>query len=448
MPNTLQSAWEKTSGYLQEKLGKTTYETWISPLKPRIQNDTDLILEAPDGFFRDWVDKHYKTVIQEALKWAKQSAVNITVEVRHNDKGIPATIPQHSGIEAKPPFFTTQADLNPRYTFENFVIGAANKHAHAYSRAVAESPAKTYNPLFIYGGVGLGKTHLMQAICHHIKNKSAGTAKIHYITSEKFTNELIDAIQHHSTAAFRQKFRNNIDVLVVDDINFIAGKESTQEEFFHTFNALHDAHKQIILSSDRPPKEIANLQDRLVSRFSWGLATDIQPPDIETRVAILKKKIEREPVSVPDDVIFFIAQLIKTNIRELEGALIRTIAYSLLEEKPITLDLTKDVLKDLLQEPKKLVTVDFILRCIAEEFGLSLPDLKTKRRNKNIVLPRQIAMYLSRELTDLSLPEIGALFGGKDHTTVLYAYKKIKAGLNNNELLKNQIEKVIKVIQQ
>jgi len=265
--------------------------------------------------------------------------------------------------------------------------------------------------------------------------------------SEKFTNELIDAIQHKSTPAFRQKYRN-VDVLVIDDIHFIAGKESTQEEFFHTFNTLFDAHKQIIISSDRPPKEIANLQDRLVSRFSWGLTTDIQPPDLETRVAILKKKMERETIPVPDEVIFFIAQLIKTNIRELEGALVRTIAYSLLEEKPITSELTREVLKDLLKEPKKLITVDFILRCVAEEFGLTLQDLKTKRRNKNIVLPRQVAMYISRELTDLSLPEIGEFFGGKDHTTVLHSYNKIKEDIKKNEVLKERLERVIHIIQQ
>ncbi|MDP3732436.1 MAG: chromosomal replication initiator protein DnaA, partial [Candidatus Omnitrophota bacterium] len=251
----------------------------------------------------------------------------------------------------------------------------------------------------------------------------------------------------HSTPAFRQKYRNT-DLLVLDDIHFIAGKESTQEEFFHTFNTLYDAHKQIIISSDRPPKEIVNLQDRLVSRFGWGLTTDIQPPDLETRVAILKKKIEREPVSVPDDVMFFIAQLIKTNVRELEGALIRTIAYSLLEEKPITLELTKEVLRDLLREPRKLITVDFIQRCVAEEFGVSLQEIKMKRRNKNIVLPRQIAMYLSRELTDLSLPEIGNFLGGKDHTTVLYSYKKIKEGLKKEGALKTRIERIIQVIQQ
>ncbi|MBU3959086.1 MAG: chromosomal replication initiator protein DnaA, partial [Candidatus Omnitrophica bacterium] len=302
--------------------------------------------------------------------------------------------------------------------------------------------------LFIYGGVGLGKTHLMQAICQSVKNnKKSSQHKIYYMTSEKFTNELIEAIQHHSTASFRQKYRN-VDVLVIDDIHFIAGKESTQEEFFHTFNTLYDAHKQIIISSDRPPREISNLQDRLVSRFSWGLTTDIQPPDLETRVAILKKKIEREPVPVPDEAIFFIAQLIKTNIRELEGALIRTIAYSLLEEKSITLALTKEVLKDLLKETKKLITVDFIQRCVAEEFGVLLQDLKARRRHKNIVLPRQIAMYLSRELTDLSLPEIGVFFGGKDHTTVLHSYKKIKEGLREDEVLKNKVERVAGIITQ
>jgi chromosomal replication initiator protein len=338
-------------------------------------------------------------------------------------------------------------NLNSRYTFENFVVGPSNRHAYAYSFAVAESPAKAYNPLFIYGGVGLGKTHLIQAVCHHIKNKAGSNLKICYLSSERFTNELIDAIQHKATSAFRQKYRN-VDVLVIDDIHFIAGKESTQEEFFHTFNALYDAHKQIIFSSDRPPKEISNLQERLVSRFGWGLTTDIQPPDLETRAAILKKKIERESVPIPDEVIFFIAQLIKTNIRELEGALIRTIAYSLLEEKPITLELTREVLKDLLKEPKKLITVDFIQRCVAEEFGVSLQDLKTKRRNKTIVLPRQIAMYLSRELTDLSLPEIGNSFGGKDHTTVLHSYNKIKGDLNINAGLKEKVERVIQVLKQ
>jgi chromosomal replication initiator protein len=337
--------------------------------------------------------------------------------------------------------------LNPRYTFDNFVEGSSNRFARAASLAVAQSPAKAYNPLFIYGGVGLGKTHLMQAICHYIKNGCNPNFKICYIPSEKFTNELIDAIQRHSTPAFRQKYRN-ADLLVVDDIQFIAGKESTQEEFFNTFNTLYDAHKQIVISSDRSPKEIARLEERLISRFGWGLITDIQPPDFETRIAILKKKIEKEPVKVPDEVIFFIAELINTNIRELEGALIRVIAYSLLEEKDITLTLTKDVLKDLLKEPKKLINAGQILQVVAEELGLSSQEIKTKRRNKSTVLARQIAMYIVRELTDLSLPEIGEFFGGRDHTTVLHSYNKIKEGISNNTDLKNRVHHITQRIKQ
>ncbi len=439
-------SWEKAGGYLRDKLGSTVFETWISPLRPSLKDGRNLVLEAPDNFFKDWVDKHYRELIQEAIQQSGQPGILVTLSVNSLAKDAPlpspVSAPANLKLESR-----DGLQLNPRYTFENFVIGPSNRHAHAYSLAVAESPAKTYNPLFIYGRVGLGKTHLLQAICHHLKAKSPKNPKIYYLSSERFTNELIDAIQHRSTAAFRQKYRN-MDVLVIDDIHFIAGKESTQEEFFHTFNTLYDAHKQIIISSDRPPKEIANLEEKLVSRFSWGLTTDIQPPDLETRVAILKKKIEREPVSVPDEVIFFIAQLIKTNIRELEGALIRAIAYSLLEEKPISLELTKEVLRDLLREPKKLITIDFIQRCVTEEFGVSLQDLKTKRRNKTIVLPRQIAMYLSRELTDLSLPEIGGFFGGKDHTTVLHSYNKIKGGLGADEELKERINKIIQVIKQ
>jgi len=441
----LEKVWADTSNYLKAKVGDSSFDTWIRPLIPRLTAGNTVILEAPDTFFKNWVGDHYKTVIEEALSQSANQALVVQLKERDAAELVRDAVPQP---RATPAGGTKElAALNPRYTFENFVTGPSNRHAFAYCHAVAEAPAKTYNPLFIYGGVGLGKTHLLQGICHHIKNIAQGNSKICYLTSERFTNELIDAIQHKSTPLFRQKYRF-ADVLVIDDVHFIAGKESTQEEFFHTFNALYDAHKQIIIASDRPPKEIASLQERLVSRFSWGLTTDIQPPDIETRVAILKKKIEREPVSVPDEVILFIAQLIRTNIRELEGALIRTIAYSLLEEEPITLGLAKEVLKDLLKEPKKLVTVDFIQRCVAEECGVSLQDLKSKRRNKNIVLPRQIAMFLSRELTDLSLPEIGDLFGGKDHTTVLHSYNKIKNKIGNEEGFKKQVERVMQVIKQ
>ena len=442
----LQSIWEQVKAQLKDQLGDASFQTWILPLKPERLTGGDITLSAPDSFFGDWVEKHYRSILEEAISrvLSEPARLKLVISPANNAAAL-AAAPEHPKLK------THDAPgehpvLNPRYTFDNFILGPSNRHAHAYSLAVADAPGKNYNPLFIYGGVGLGKTHLMQAICHHIR-AAFGNLKISYMPSERFTNELIDAIQHKTTPAFRQKYRN-IDVLVLDDIHFIAGKESTQEEFFHTFNALYDAHKQIIISSDRPPKEIANLQDRLVSRFSWGLTTDVQPPDLETRVAILKKKIEREPVQVPDDVIFFIAQLIKTNIRELEGALIRIIAYSLLEEKTITMSLAKEVLKDLLKEPKKLVTVDFIQRCVAEEFGVSLMDLKLKRRNKTIVLPRQVAMFLSRDLTDLSFPEIGACFGGKDHTTVLYSYNKIRGELNSNEALKERVQQIIQVIQQ
>jgi len=442
----IQSIWKEVEGYLKTRVGDSVFQAWILPLKPQAKKGANFVVEAPDTFFRDWIEQHYKSLIQEAIRQILKEDVQLILEINPRAKDSLSRATTEQAKPKNPESASPDLLLNPRYTFENFVLGPSNRHAHAFSLAVAESPGKSYNPLFIYGGVGLGKTHLMQAICHHIKNKFAGL-KICYLPSERFTNELIDAIQHRSTSSFRQKYRN-MDVLVLDDIHFMAGKESTQEEFFHTFNTLYDAHKQIIISSDRTPKEIANLQERLVSRFSWGLTTDIQPPDLETRVAILKKKIEREPVSVPDDVIFFIAQLIKTNIRELEGALIRIIAYSLLEEKSITPELAKEVLKDLLKEPKKLITIDFIQRCVAEEYGVSLQDLKLKRRNKNIVLPRQIAMFLSRELTDLSFPEIGNCFGGKDHTTVLHSYNKIKGEVNNNAMLKEKVNKIIQVIQQ
>jgi len=439
--DNLTQVWSATQNILKEKLGEAAFAAWIVPLKARSAAEGQFCLEAPDTFFKEWVEKNYSRLIEESLQAASKHEYHLSVTAGKPGATVSAPV---NILPAKSKDFSGP-NLNPRYTFENFVIGPSNRHAHAYALAVGESPAKAYNPLFIYGGVGLGKTHLIQAICHYIRNK-AENIKVAYLASESFTNELIQGIQHHTTGAFRQKYRN-IDLLVIDDIHFFAGRDSTQEEFFNTFNALYDAHKQIVLSSDRPPKEIANLQERLVSRFGWGLTIDIQPPDFETRVAILRKKIEREPVTVPDDVITFIANLIKTNIRELEGALIRTIAYSLLEEEPITLDLTKEVLKDLLREPKKLITVDFIQRCVAEEFGMSLADLKNRRRNKTVVIPRQIAMYLSRELTELSLPEIGEFFGGKDHTTVLHSYNKIKGELNKDGVLNDKIERIIHIIQ-
>ncbi|MCM8779633.1 MAG: chromosomal replication initiator protein DnaA [Candidatus Omnitrophica bacterium] len=441
-----QEVWEKTKERLKERIGTIAFETWLEPLRlAESKNSSSIILEAPNNFFKDWVVKNYLRYIQEELKalCGMAPAIDFTIN--------PQLLAQ--GEQDKIAVFKSRVEpaqdilkLNPRYTFENFIVGPSNNMVHAASVSVARSPAKSYNPFFIYGGVGLGKTHLLQAICHYVRAHNPNI-KIAYIPAECFTNELINAIQHRSTMQFRNKYRN-LDMLVLDDIHFIAGKESTQEEFFHTFNALYDAHRQIIISSDRPPKEISNLQERLVSRFAWGLIADVQPPDFETRVAILKKKIEHEPVKIPDEVIYFIAELIKTNIRELEGALIRVMAYSFLEEKTITLDLVKDVLKDLIIAPLYSVNVEAIQKTVAAEFGISITDLKNKQRSKNLVKPRQIAMYLCRELTGLSLPEIGESFGGKDHTTILYSYNKIKKDMEDDSILRDKINRIKKLIKQ
>jgi chromosomal replication initiator protein len=438
--------WNKALEHIKERIGTTAFEAWFLPLKCREIKGQNLTLEAPDSFFKDWVINHYLNCIVEATKEVAGQAFHIEFQVN------PSLLDnqERSRLEEFKTRITQPQEsmaLNPRYTFENFVVGPSNRFSHAASLAVTNSPAKAYNPLFIYGGVGLGKTHLMQAICNGAKERFGQELKICYMPSERFTNELISAIQHHSTAHFRQKYRN-VDILVIDDIHFIAGKEATQEEFFHTFNTLYDAHKQIIISSDRPPKEISRLEERLISRFGWGLITDVQTPDLETRVAILKKKIEREPVNLPDEVVFFIAEIINTNIRELEGALIRVIAYSLLEEKDITLELTKDVLKDVIKTPQKTINTNQILLEVGREFNLSAQELKSKRRSKNIVLARQIAMYIIRDLTELSLPEIGEIFNGRDHTTVLHAYNKIKCGLVNDLGVQNKIQRITKSIQQ
>lgn len=449
----LVAAWEQARQIIKHNIGQSAFDTWLEPLQAKSKDKTLITLEAPDVFFKEWVSQRYLGIIKDAL--VKICGYPVTVELRAGTDTPGAQAPSggythntHASElkNAAGPAANIVTALNPKYTFDNFIVGSANRFAHAASMAVAENPAKSYNPLFIYGGVGLGKTHLMQAICHFALKKYPAI-KICYLPSERFTNELIDAIQHRSTQQFRHKYRG-ADILVIDDIHFIAGKESTQEEFFHTFNTLYDAHKQIIISSDRPPKEIAGLEERLVSRFSWGLITDIQMPDFETRVAILKKKIEREPTNVPDDVIFFIAEFITTNIRELEGALIRVVAYSLLEEKPITLQQAKEVLGDTIKNNKKPITVEGIQKMVADNFGVSLLDIKTRRRNKNIVLPRQVAMYISRELTEFSLPEIGEFFGGKDHTTVLHSYNKIKEHINKDADLRNKIQRLIKDITQ
>lgn len=434
---TLLNAWQNAQQPIKDSVGQTSYDTWFSPLRVSEKGEGVLSIEAPDEFFKNWIEEHYTNIITRSLTGEAGRTITIEFLVNTNLLSAP-TQEKLSRLEESFTPTNKQSNLNPRFQFEHFVVGPSNRFAFAAAQAVAQNPAKAYNPLFIYGPVGLGKTHLLQSITHAIRQQHP-TLKITYLSSEQFTNELINAIKHKSTESFRQKYRH-VDVLLIDDIHFIAGKESTQEEFFHTFNALHDARKQIIICSDRPPKDIAHLEERLVSRFAWGLIADVQAPDFETRAAILRKKSELESVSVSDDVVMFIAEQIKTNIRELEGALIRVVAYAILEGKPVTLQVAKQVLKDMVIENKKVISLLDIQQQVAAYFKIPATELKTKKRNKQVVLPRQVAMYLSRKLTTHSLPEIGAAFGGKDHTTILHAYKKMEIEVEKNLELKKIME--------
>lgn len=434
--------WEQAQNTIKNQVGEASYETWFSGLTPKEKSPQTLLIQAPDEFFKNWLVEHYAGVIQKALREEANADVMVEFDVNINPtqqsispKAASETKPHPSAVSS-----SNQKAIHNRFSFNNFVVGPNNRFAYAASLAVAESPAKAYNPLFIYGSVGLGKTHLLQAISAHIQSHQPHL-KHCYISSEQFTNELINAIRHKTTLQFRQKYRN-IDVLLIDDIHFIAGKESTQEEFFHTFNTLRDNHKQIIICSDRPPKEISDLEERLVSRFACGLITDIQPPDFETRVAILRKKLEIESTKVPDDVIYFIAEQIKTNIRELEGALIRVVACSLLEDRSICLEMAKNVLKDMVKESIKIISVEMIQKHVSEFYNINLMELKSSRRQKHLVLPRQIAMYLTRKLTKHSLPEIGNTFGGKDHTTVMHSCKKIEQNINTDNTLRRTVEQL------
>lgn len=441
--------WEKAKDLIKLKVNPQTFETWFKPTKGITVSEDSLTIEVPNSFFKDWLIDHHLELIKDVLKETcgenlklefdysaqEESALNVDSLARR--PGIQGLEKKNEGLN--------YLGLSPAYTLETFVVGPSNRLAHAAALAVAESPAKAYNPLFIYGKVGLGKTHLMQAIGHYIAAKYQ-KIKIVYITSEQFTNQLINSIQNRTTVRFRERYRN-VDVLLIDDIHFIAGKESTQEEFFHTFNTLYDAHKQIVLSSDRPPKDILTLEERLISRFEWGLIADIQPPDFETRVAILKKKGERETVSIPDDVIFYIGEKIKSNIRELEGALKRVAANAVLLKQKITLDLARVILKDMVKEKEERVSADLILETVAKYFNVRPSDIKGRRRTKQVVLPRQVTMYLVRKLTEHSLPEIGEICGGRDHTTVLHAYERIETDIKRNVKIKELIGKLTSQIQ-
>ncbi len=443
--------WSKTLETLERELNAHVCERWLKPIQPIEIKEDKFYLGVPDEFFKNWVMDHYGSMIQLALKeilgGAELDLVILetikteTPEVSSSPTSAPT--PNHNIVPASSSTGLLQnqeGSLNPKYTFSAFVVGPSNRFAHAASMAVADSPAKAYNPLFIYGPVGLGKTHLMQAIGQQVLIKNP-SLKVLYITSEKFTNQLINAIKTGTTAKFREKYRS-VDCILIDDIQFIAGKEATMEEFFHTFNTLYDSHKQIVVSSDKSPKEISNLEERLVSRFEWGLVTDIQPPDFETRTAILRKKAERENIYIPDSVTSFIADKIKSNIRELEGALIRVVAYSKLVGKEVDESVAYDVLKDLIVESQRKITVDLIQRKVAEYFEIRPSDMSAKRRSQNVVYPRHIAMYLVRELTGLSLPEIGEQFGGRDHTTILHACDKIRKDIKKDPKTKSLVDKL------
>lgn len=441
MISDLDNIWNEVLKLIKVELTEVSFNTWLKTIKPITMTDNRIILAAPNEFTKGILEGRYYNLIKNAIKQITDKEFNIQFTIPGEDLNINVG----QSVSLNNSNLNQRSQLNPKYTFDTFVIGNSNRFAHAASLAVAEAPAQAYNPLFIYGGVGLGKTHLMHAIGHYILNQTPN-AKVVYVSSEKFTNELINSIRDDRNNQFRNKYRN-VDVLLIDDIQFIAGKESTQEEFFHTFNALHDANKQIVISSDRPPKEIPTLEDRLRSRFEWGLIADIQPPDLETRIAILKKKAKVENIDVSDDVMLYIASKIQSNIRELEGALIRIVAYSSLTNRKISVELAEEALKDIISSDKpKKITVELIKEVVSKEFNLKVEDFNSKKRTRSIAYPRQIAMYLTRELTDLSLPKIGENFGGRDHTTVIHAYDKIKEDMKENEDFKKTIDKLIKNI--
>ncbi|MCT4507231.1 MAG: chromosomal replication initiator protein DnaA [Tepidibacter sp.] len=432
----LLSLWENSLKLIKTELTPASFNAFFSPIEPLKITSNTILLSVPNDFTKGILEARYMNLIESSINQISSSKYKIKFildeeELRNfENENVPKVeVPSYS-------------NLNPKYTFDTFVIGNSNRFAHAACVAVAEAPARAYNPLFLYGGVGLGKTHLMQAIGHHILSHTKN-AKVVYVSSEKFTNELINSIKDDRNEEFRNKYRN-VDVLLVDDIQFIAGKERTQEEFFHTFNTLHEANKQIIISSDRPPKEIPTLEDRLRSRFEMGLITDIQAPDFETRIAILRKKAQMENITVPNEVMSYIAKYIKSNIRELEGALTRVVAYSSLTNKEISFELAIEALKDIISSSKpQELNAALIKEKVSEYFNIKMDDFSSKKRTRAIAYPRQIAMYLTRELTDLSLPKIGEEFGGRDHTTVIHAHDKIVKDIKTNSDIKDRINKII-----
>ena len=424
--------WEEVLHKVESKVNQHSFNTWFRPTRLLFEAENTVGVLVPNNHFRDWLNKHYSGVIHESLDELHRPDLEVVFETNNavepaSEDRTDTAAPLASETSKFPAARSAQTPqtppLNQKYQFHSFVVGTSNQFAHAAARAVAEAPSRAYNPLFIYGGVGLGKTHLLHAIGHQILEQQP-SFKLVYISAENFMNELINAIRYDRILDFRDKHRS-FDVLLVDDIQFIAGKERTQEEFFHTFNALYDAQKQIVITSDSPPREIPTLEERLRSRFEWGLTADIQAPDLETKIAILRKKADGEAVELPDNVAIFIASRIKSNIRELEGSLIRLIAYASLTGRSIDLALTQDVLKDLLPSEDRLINLDAIQKFVADHYRLKVADLKARNNAKSVALPRQIAMYLGKSLTKASLPDIGKAFGGKHHSTVIHSVRKI-----------------------
>jgi len=435
--------WNEVLEIVKEDTNQVSFNTWFKPLKIVAYKNNTIYLETADEFLRNTLKKRHYNFLKNAFNYVLKKEIELvfTIAGENIDKNENKRAENNSFDNDET---ISDRKLNPKYRFDNFIIGNSNRFAHAASLAVAEAPATAYNPLFLYGGVGLGKTHLMHAIGHYILDNNP-SASVLYVTSEKFTNDLINSIKDGKNEEFRNTYRK-ADVLLVDDIQFIAGKESTQEEFFHTFNALHEANKQIIVSSDNPPSEIPTLEDRLRSRFEWGLIADIQPPDYETRIAILRKKAEYENYDVPDDVITYIAQNIQSNIRKLEGALIRIYAYASLTNKTeVTLELAQEALKHLISNNKK-ITLNDIKEVVANYYSIGVDELVSKKKTKNIAYPRQVAMFVARKLTDLSLPKLGDEFGGRDHSTVLHACNKIEEDIEKNHEIKKNIDDIISML--
>jgi chromosomal replication initiator protein len=434
----MDNLWLEICAQLRERLGKQNFESWIRPVRFVSREKNDYILYVPNRLHHDWIKEHFLGKIEEIATSLCGGAVKVALHVDQLsllEDPVPAP---EERLEPERTKSVRHSSLLPDYTFANFVIGASNQFAHAASLAVANQPGEAYNPLFIYGGVGLGKTHLVNAIGHRAATKRP-VKKILYLSSESFMNELIGSIRRDRMDDFKRKFRN-IDLLIVDDVQFIGGKERTQEEFFHTFNSLYESHKQIVITADKFPKDIPGLEDRLRNRFEWGLIADIQPPDMETRVAILQKKAEHVKVQLPHDVAVFLATHIDSNVRELEGSLTRLGAFASLTRTQITLDLTKEVLRNMLKGAERDITVESIQKTICDYFHIKIGDLKAKRRTKNVVLPRQVAMYLCRKHTEVSFPTIGDKFGGRDHSTVIHASKNIEQKIKADPSMQSTIE--------